>query len=381
MTTPQTPVATSRSLVQKLVSLVKGMDEAALKDLDLIDSVTDGHVEPHLQPSTTEVPGGPGQGMRGGQADTQVRAHSDLHRQDGLTEMYASFNARMGAMQKALSDMAAVVKPIAHAFGEMVKSEGAADKEKDDRDKAANMEREARELKEREGKEAKEAAKKARESDVANALRKARVAVRKAGGAEADDVKSAIEKATGVLKDTDVVIGKAEDDAEDDADEKMTEKARNDLKDLRATLKAQAEAVAKAPQNDADLHTSDRVADKEHVSKGDIQQMLADFAKSQNVSMKQVFDSFAGGTGRSTVADPPVFAKAVAEAPIDAVHMQIETAQNDGLLDGAGFMKATGILSHIQAAKAGHYDMTRVVEEIQASDPSVQRIFNLAIAA
>ena len=79
----------------KLVNFVKAVDEGALRDLEIIPSVVEGHKNPNMMPTSREVDTGPAQPMRGGAAPVEVDRHSDLHGQQGLTQLYIEMDRRL----------------------------------------------------------------------------------------------------------------------------------------------------------------------------------------------------------------------------------------------------------------------------------------------
>jgi hypothetical protein len=364
-----TVATTAKSPVDKLKALIgfaKSIDTAALHDLEIIESVTDDHVQPHTQPNTEEVPGGPGQGSRGGQADTQVKNHSDLHPQDGLTRMYAEFNSRMGAMAKSHNTLVKAFKPIAEAFAAMAKAED----EESEKEKAEK----AQALAAEKAKADADAVEKAKNDVIAKAVRAAKFAVRKAEDEDDEDEKEkGWEKAVAALKALDAVITKAEDEAQDEKDEERAEKARADLKALRTTVKAAVAAAKKAKDNTAEMRTTGDTKG-EAVDKAALETALAEFAKTQNLTITDLMAQFGKGSATGA-ASPPVFAKALADTSPEDLETRIETAGEQGFLDGDGLMKARSIMGRLKAVKLGFVTMDTVAAEIMAAAPAVRTVF------
>lgn len=365
--TNQGPTFSKRLL--GLVKLVKGMDDAALRDIEILDSVTDDHVQPHMMPSTTQVDSGPAQAMRGGQADTQVAAHSTLEAQQGLTRMYNEFDSRLSAMGKSVLDGQTKLDQILKAIkpmGALVLALAKAEDDDKDGEKAAEKARLDA-----------EAVTKSKDDALAVPLRKARIAVRKAEGAEDDDEKKDfMEKAATAVTAFADAVSKAEDDADSDDDEKRSEKARADLKTLRKALKE----LAKAPEQAVAAVVAPAAAAATPITKTDLVTELEKFAKGQNVTMQQLIATMAQ-TPAAGNGEPPVFMKALQDSSAEDMDVRIAKAEGDGTLSSGEVMKARSILSRLQLAKAGVMDMSLVAAEVQAAAPSVQRLFSLQVAA
>ena len=376
----QAPVGASAvSRVLRAIGMMKSVSDADMKDIEQIVSVVDDHVEPHTMPTATEVPTGPGQAMRGGQAPTQVAMHSNLMPQQGITEMYEMFDKRMGALQKALGkdivSLRDVVKGIVDNLAAVVK---AAEEEKDDMNKTY----EEKDSGEKMTKAAKAEVKKATETALAAALRKARTAVAKADDEEDDDDEMAevMDKANTAIEALKAVIAKAEDDMEDDEDEKRAEKARTDLRTLKAQLKKAVDTRAKKVAAKAAVPV---VVTPTVISKDDIDAALTEWATKKGISVADVFAKF-GGPAASPMREVPTFAKAYGDGAVltmDAIDQRIEDASEGGFLKDADLNLADSLKSRLSAVRAGRFDAEAFVNQVKLAPVAVQSIFALPKAA
>jgi len=370
MSTASVPAAktneNTKALLSHLVSFgqfIKSVDEAALRDLEPIHSAIDGHKESHEMPAPADGVYGPAQGMRGGQAETQVNAHSDLYPQDGLTKQYEEYNRRLSAMEKALGSVSRVTSQMFEAL-KSVAAKAETESEK--------MQETEHKTKESEDMQKEDAASKS--LLIANAIRKARIAVRKAEDEDEDEYKDEMcEKAQAALKALNDIISKAEDEAECEEDEKMTEKARADMKALKAKMKAKIETAKTVPVQAAPVAIT-----KTEPSANDFTAELTALAASKGVTVGEMMAAFSGGPALRT---PPMFSKAVAGTSMDAIARRLEDAIDSGVLDNAAIMKAESIKARLASARAGKIDQDMVMLEIAQADPAIRDVFAPSIAA
>ena len=380
-----TPAPDSTTVLAKLGAwFKKSVSEASLRDIEQIVSGIDDHEQSHAMPTKEETDTGPAQAMRGGQANTQVMAHSNVLPQEGLTAAYDRFNTMMTEMQKSLkqdigsfkkdiSAIAGVVKGIVDSMASAVKSEkDTLDKTREEMDSAED--------------EAKKAATlhKAKDDKLALVFRKARIAVRKAEAdddEEEDDWKDKMEKAQSAIVALSDHISKAEDEAEDDTDEKRTEKARTDLRALKVALKKCADLRAKksatvvAPAVQAPAQTP-------AVATADLTAALDQWATQKGITVPQLFAQLGVKTSEPVV-EPPTFAKAIAENALtmDIIDQRIEDATDACILKDNEIAKADTLRGRLAAARVGKYDLEALAHEIQLSTPNVQSLFVLPKAA
>jgi len=328
-------------LKDNLAIIEKALDQGALRDVETIESGVDGHGREGV-PSAAEITSGPAQAMRGGQADTQIAAHSDLKPQEGNTKDYIELANRLSGMEKSLATLASTVKSSLSATGVLKGALDAllkADDEEKDEDK----------------------------DEMSKALRKARIAIRKAESDDEDE--DTVEKAQAALASLNTVIGKAEDEADDDDKEQAAEKARTDYRALKGKLKARVEAVAaKAKPVEAPAAAP-----------------VPETAKSEPVAksiaaLQAQIDALQGRAASESVASAPALIKAVQEGDLSAISSRISIAEDEGTLSDHEISKAHSILNRAYAARNGKYDFTLVTREIESSPASVKRIFTSVAA-
>lgn len=366
----------------------KSVSEASLRDIDQIVSGMDGHLESHMMPSKQEIETGPAQAMRGGQAPTQVEAHSNLMTQEGMTAAYDRFNAMMSDMQKSVQTsisgfktelvaVAGVVKSIAEGLNAAVKAEkDSMDKTREEKDSAED--------------EAKKSAvlHKAKDDALALVFRKARIAVRKAEAdedEEEDDWKDKMEKAQAAITTLSEHISKAEDDAVDDEDETRTEKARNDLRSLKAMLKkchdlrVKKAATAAAP---VPVVVTKTVQTSQAIGTADLTAALDQWASQKGITVPQLFAQLGVKTSEVAV-EPPIFVKAISGdvLTLPMVDQRIEDATDAGVLHDNEIAKADALRGRLAAARVGKYSYDALANEIHLASPNVQALFTLPKAA
>lgn len=364
--------------VLRAIGLMKGVDDAALKDIEQIVSVVDDHVEPSRMPTTTEVDTGPAQSMRGGQAPTQVAAHSNLMPQQGIAEMYEKFDSRMSAMQKAMSadigKLAVALKSMTDNLAAVVK---AANEEKDDLDKTYEEKDSSEKMT-----KAKTEARATLKAAIDAALRKARVALRKAEDdmeEDEDEKKEMMEKAKEALAALKAAITKAEDDMEDDEDEKMAEKAHGDLRGLTTQLRKAVDAHAKKAAKASATTTTTVIAPS--ITKDDVEAAMTEWAASKGIPVADVFAKF--GRPAASIVEPPTFAKAISDDKVVTMEMidkRIETADEAGMKD-TDLNTATELRMRLGAVRKGLFDSEAFASQVRQAPPAVQAIFALPRAA
>ena len=369
----ETVKVTEVSAIRKVLNalaFMKSIDEASLRDVETIASVVDDHKEPHMMPTAKEVPTGSPQAMRGGQAPTQVEAHSNILPQEGMTRMYDEFNNRMAAMQKSIATVASTVSTLVTNLNAAVKAEkDSLDKTVEERDSAEEMAKKA------------VAAQKAKADALATIFRKARVAVRKASeddDEDKDEMEDKMEKAKTALSALNDFISKAEEaDDMDDEDEKRAEKARTDYRALKTALKKAVEARVKkaAPVVTASATQATSLAPV--ITKDDLSAALDSWAASKGITVPALFEQM--GVKSSTI-EPPIFAKAIASKELtpEILSIRIEDAADNGLLRDGEIAKADSLRARFAGVRAGKYDAVALANEINLATPAVQSLFMTA---
>ena len=325
------------------LNVVKGLDPAALRDIERIASVTDGHGRDGL-PSKTEVPTSESLAMRGGTAAPTINSNSDTQPQEGLARDYESMSRRMDQMEKSTS-------LIASAFVAMSKAaEGPSERFMHEADTTKEVEK---------------------------ALRKARMAVRKAESADdEEEVAEITEKAEAALKACDEELEKAEEKVETEETEKFCEKALTDLTNLRKALRAvKAKRIAKAEEEV-------RVKEEEEAAKAAAAAAAAkaedpvdDMEKAaQALKAIGLGDLFAtmqkAVTSQGQVAPAPEFFSK-ASANVSSFAQRVDEA---GLTAGEESM-AESLHTRFELAKAGKIDRAQFDAAVQAAPESVRNLF------
>lgn len=366
MTVPTNPAsgeATTSPMASllKAIGILKSVDEGALKDLEPIPTGNiESHSASHEMPTEAEVDTGPMQSMRGGTAEPEIARHSKVTTQYGMTREYQELNSRLFGTQKAVKALADTVNGLVGSINAAVKAQETADMAALD----ADYKRKAAED---------EAAKSlaAREASLSAAVRKARIAIRKAEDEDEEDKEEAMEKAEAALKNLATLVSKAEDEAETDEEEKAAEKARTELRGFKKALaKSKAPAVTATPAAPAPAAKSGSVVEDE----------IAALAASKGMTPAAFIATLTGNGPTGSVGAVPAFAKAVQAATGDAIAERFEAAASAGELDMPAIAKAESIMSRLAAARSGRYDMDSVINEIALADMSVRNIFAPAMA-
>lgn len=226
-------------------------------------------------------------------------------------------------------------------------------------------------------------------------LKLAKMALRKADMAdddEKDEKEDAMEKAERMLAAAKRLITKAECEAEEEADEHKAEgveKAISEHRTLtrkltkaRAEMPAPVEPAVKAEdkQEKEDQKAEEkRVEAKEKDDKEELARVEAKKSVDPNhieileTTVKGMFEKFMGQSKHEPL---PEFVKSMA---VESISDKVNTAIDDGTLTSdLEIMKATDLLSRVQAAKAGHYDGARLQDDIKAAPEKVRALFNIA---
>jgi hypothetical protein len=356
-TTALTPI--QRAL--KLVGFCKSVSEADLQDIEKITSASDAGEHNKLPTAAELGVMREGLAMHGAAAAPHEDRTGLFTPQEGRAKQAEALDAMLGSFGKAVQAITdlqkgqATLAKLLKGFVETAKAEPEEDPE---------------------DKKKKEAAK-ARATIVAQAFRKAKVALSKAEDGEPDEdegeaMKAAITHAQEALKAAFEAVTKAEEEAEDDEEEKCYGKARTDLRALKGKLSA---LVAKSkPAAAASTASIAAVAAP----------TVADLAKSIEVmqgSLQSVMASVtAGAASPARFNTPPAFAKALVDQPFDDVRSRIDAADQAGRLDSPMLMKCDTILSHIAAARRGVFDPIAVAREIDEAPSLVKALFQVPTA-
>lgn len=331
-----------------LLNFAKSVEPSALRDIEQIAAVTDGHgANRNGVPSKAEVPTSESLSMRGGSATPEIDANSDLRRQEGLARDYEEMSRRMERMEKSTAS-------IASAFLAMTKAaEGPSDRFMHESDTTKEVEK---------------------------ALRKARMAVRKAESAEdEEDVAEITEKAEAALKACDEELEKAEEKVESEETEKFCEKSLGELTGLRKSLRTlKAKRIAKA-EEEVRVKEEEEAAKAAAAAKAEEEARKAEGADDMEkaaTALKAIGlgDLFAKMQKSMTDAAqvspaPDFFSKAQASAPTFA--QRVEAA---GLTAGEESI-AESLHTRLELAKAGKIARTQFDDAVQAAPENVRNLF------
>lgn len=333
-------MSTTSQKLAALIGFAKSLDPTTLKDIEDIESVVDGHGRSGL-PTPAQVDAGPAQAMRGGQAQTQITAHSDLRPQEGNARDYEVFQTRMTAMEKAVGKMGPLVADLVKSLQAVAKAE---DGEKDEDEK-----------------------------DVEKALRKARIAIVKAEDKDEDD--DVMEKAHAAIAAASLAVSKAEDEADDDDKEKAAEKARGLLKGLRGRFTA-AKSLRAAPAVVPVVEPA--VAAPAVKAEPSLEDALSVVAAKSSLTVPELMARM--GAQSPTAAAPaaidvPVFAKSIPGLAPGAIVVKASEMADDGLLTDVELVKCESLAGRLRAVQDGKYDATRFADEVALSSDPVKRLF------
>lgn len=343
----------------QFLDIAKSVDPAALRDVEAIASVHDGHDNGGL-PSERELPTSEALAMRGGAAPSDIARNSDLQRQEGLARDYEMLARRLDEMQKGHRALARTLMDLTKSLT-----------------KAAECEEE------------RFTAQRDTTDEVEKAFRKARLAVRKADSAEdAEDESEALNRAEEALKAAVEAIGKAEDGAETEEDEKRIEKSYGTLRDLRksvgaikaarlakveASRKAEADAAKRAEEEAAAEKARADVAAKAESEKkeedaDDVLKSLLALATTKGITPKALIESMSHGAG--SLAAPPSFAKAEALTDIpERIAKARLSADEEGL--------AESLNQRFELAKSGRFPKETFAHALASAPARVREIFTV----
>jgi hypothetical protein len=346
-------MATDKKLLAVLAKIAKAVSAEDLRDIEIVSSAAegggDGDAALNKVPSGAELVTGAPVAARGLDTPAQEARYGQFAPQEGVTKLYQELDGRMRGMEKAVSAFNKFLKAIKKAEDD----DGNEDEEKSNKD----------------------------EDEMGKSLRKARFAIRKADSIDldTDDHSMADEcyaKSIAALKAADATLSKAEDDAEDDDDEKKVEKARTELKALRAQFKsiqtrhAAAPAVATPAPAPAAVEKSAEVTAAETLSA-----QIADLAKGQGVTVADLIARMtnpAPALGGLTAA--PVFSKATASNAA-AYMIKADAERRAGNISDNEFQRVQGVISRVEAMKAGLHDPQKLASEIDALPTHARDIF------
>lgn len=340
-----------------LGDLRKSLDEGALRDVEKIESVTDGHG----REGVPSVPTGAPMTMRGGAAATEVSAHITPAPQGGNTADYEALARQLSDIGKSLGAHGASIESLQKGASALATTLtgliGALEKAGEDDEKDEDKDEVTKSLR--------------------RAVRKASLAVVKAEDEDEEDADT-VEKATDAVKALGTAVEKAENDAEDDDKEKAAEKARGEFRDLRTRLKKASEkrAAAKAapatPAAEAPAAAAAPSVDEQ------VRKALEPVA----AALGRKVDDLAGllsGASRAP-ASPPEFAKAVQGAAVEDISARLDDLFDEGGLEIHEISKAKSTLSRLAMAQSGHGDIANVAREIELMPDAVRAIFTPATA-
>ena len=339
---------TASDNVKALLAIAKSIDPSVFQDLKLIESTLDNGALKTGVPSEAEIVTGPAIAARGGDIQAQITRTSDFVAQEGTTADYQRLSAMLTEMKKSTDGNIKILAKALDALVSGIAKAGTADKGDDVKDED--------------------------KKEFEKALRKARVAIRKAAAEDKDEAEDGIAKANAHIAAAGALISKAEDEVDSDDDEKEWMKSRDALQvvkgQLAAVVKAKAPPAVAAPV----------VVAKAEDAPVDEVAALAKSVEEMKMTMKDFFSRATGGPLTSSIGAPPVFAKASVESLQDIL-LKADAAVDAGTLTDGAFAKCTSIVSHLRAAQAGKLNVADVQREISDADAAVQAIFAPLMAA
>lgn len=323
-----------------LLNVVKGLDPAALRDVERIAAVTDGHGRDGI-PNKTEVPTSPALPMRGGAAAPTAAANGDFQRQDGVAWDYELMSRRMDQMEKSNSTIANILMAMKKASESPARFEHEKDTTK----------------------------------DVAKALRKSRMAVRKAESAEdEEEIAEATEKADTALKACDAEIEKAEEEVESEEEEKFVEKALNELTALRKSFRATKAARVKKAEDEEEARKAAAIKAEEEEAARKAAEIAAKAECTDAEKMEKaatVFESLGMGDFFASFQKSMTAQTQVASAPDFFSKAQAQTVPFATRLRNAG----------LEAGEEGQAESLNVRLELVKANKLPQSAFEAALAA
>lgn len=374
---------TNNSSISAIARLFRNLPAETVKAIEDVEDEFSAGGESAI--TSKEANTGPSEGMRGGNASSMIRSHSDLDGQRGRMAEYDAFSNILSDIAKAMKAQTEALAALAPKAKTTVKS----------------VDGELSYL-----------------AVAEKALKKAKAEIFKAETeveAEEDSTDDRVSKAERLVTKAAELLAKAEDDDEDDKDEDRVEKARATVRKLTKALKPFKDAaIVKAAKIEADAAVVKAAADKaaadalvavkaddkkdpedkkdedeKETAKSALEASVAALQNQFGMVTKSVTEVMEMVSGLSRGAKQPNFvAKAVAETktdePVDFTARAEEAADN-GRISNTELMKCHNVISRLTIAKSGTggvmNDMAAVKADLTAASSGVREVFASLLTA